>query len=52
MRKLMFAAFAAVVALGLFACDNYDAPTSLRNTFSKQYPTILGNFWGRIKGAK
>ena len=50
MRKLMFAVFAVVVALGLYACDNYDAPTSLRNTFSKQYPTAVDVEWERKHG--
>lgn len=50
MRKFIFTAFAVVAALGLFACDNYDAPTSLRNAFSDKYPTAVDVEWERKRG--
>ena len=50
MRKLMFAAFAVVVALGLFACDDYDAPASMRSTFYSQFPTAVDVEWERKHG--
>ncbi|MBR5865938.1 MAG: PepSY-like domain-containing protein [Alistipes sp.] len=50
MRKLMFAAIAAVVALALYACDNYDAPTSLRNAFYDKYPTAVDVEWEKKRG--
>ena len=50
MRKFMFAAVAFVVALGLFACDKYDAPASLRNTFSTQYPNAVDVEWEKKHG--
>ena len=46
----MFAAIAAVVALALYACDNYDAPTSLRNAFSDKYPTAVDVEWEKKRG--
>ena len=50
MRKLMFAAVAFVVAMGLFACDKYDAPASLRNTFNTQYPNAVDVEWEKKHG--
>lgn len=50
MRKLMFAVFAVVAALGLFACDDYDAPTSMRNTFYDQYPSAVDVEWEKRRG--
>jgi hypothetical protein len=50
MRKFIFAAFAAVVALGLFACDDYNAPTSLRSAFNEKYPTAVDVEWERKRG--
>ena len=46
----MFAAIAAVVALALYACDNYDAPTSLRNAFYDKYPTAVDVEWEKKRG--
>lgn len=46
----MFAAIAAVVALALYACDNYDAPTSLRNAFYEKYPTAVDVEWEKKRG--
>ena len=46
----MFAAIAAVVALALYACDNYDAPTSLRNAFYDKYPTAVDVEWEKNRG--
>ena len=46
----MFAAFAVVAALGLFACDDYDAPASMRNTFYTQYPTAVDVEWEKRHG--
>jgi hypothetical protein len=50
MRKLMFAAFAVVAAMALFACDDYNAPVSLRNTFYDQYPAAVDVEWERKHG--
>ena len=50
MRKLMFAAFAVVAALGLFACDDYDAPTSLRHAFYDKYPNAVDVEWEKKRG--
>jgi hypothetical protein len=50
MRKFIFAAFAAVAALGLFACDDYNAPTSLRHAFYDKYPTAVDVEWERKRG--
>ena len=46
----MFAVIAAVVALALYACDNYDAPTSLRNAFYDKYPTAVDVEWEKKRG--
>lgn len=46
----MFAAIASVVALALYACDNYDAPTSLRNAFYDKYPTAVDVEWEKKRG--
>ena len=46
----MFAAIAAVMALALYACDNYDAPTSLRNAFYEKYPTAVDVEWEKKRG--
>lgn len=50
MRKLIFATFAVVAALGLFACDDYNAPVSMRNAFKEQYPTAVDVEWERKRG--
>ena len=50
MRKLIFATFAVVAALGLFACDDYNAPGSMRNAFKEQYPTAVDVEWERKRG--
>lgn len=50
MRKLIYAAFAIVVALGLFACDDYKAPTSLRSAFAERYPNAVDVEWERKRG--
>ena len=46
----MFAAFAVVAALGLFACDDYDAPTSLRHAFYDKYPNAVDVEWEKKRG--
>ena len=50
MRKLIFATFAVVASLGLFACDDYNAPVSMRNAFKEQYPTAVDVEWERKRG--
>ena len=50
MRKLIYATFAIVVALGLFACDDYKAPTSLRSAFAERYPNAVDVEWERKRG--
>lgn len=44
MRRLMFAIM-TVVALAIVGCDHYDAPTSIRNTFSSEYPSAVDVEW-------
>lgn len=49
MRRLMFAIM-AVVALTVVGCDHYDAPTSIRNAFSTEYPTAVDVEWKSKRG--
>lgn len=49
MRRLMFAIM-AVVALAVVGCDHYDAPTSIRNAFSTEYPTAVDVEWKSKRG--
>lgn len=49
MRRLMFAIM-AVVALTVVGCDHYDAPTSIRNAFSSEYPTAVDVEWKSKRG--
>ena len=50
MRKILFAAIAFIASLGFVACDDYDAPTSMRNAFYDQYPTAVDVEWERKHG--
>lgn len=49
MRRLMFAIM-AVVALTVVGCDHYNAPTSIRNAFSTEYPTAVDVEWKSKRG--
>ncbi|MBR5853975.1 MAG: PepSY-like domain-containing protein [Alistipes sp.] len=49
MRRLMFAIM-AVVALTVVGCNHYDAPTSIRNAFSTEYPTAVDVEWKSKRG--
>ena len=44
MRRLMFAIM-AMVAIAIVGCDHYNAPTSIRNAFSSEYPTAVDVEW-------
>jgi hypothetical protein len=43
-------AIMAVVALTVVGCDHYDAPTSIRNAFSTEYPTAVDVEWKSKRG--
>lgn len=49
MRRLMFAIM-AMVAIAIVGCDHYDAPTSIRNAFSTEYPTAVDVEWKSKRG--
>ena len=40
----------AVVALTVVGCNHYDAPTSIRNAFSTEYPTAVDVEWKSKRG--
>lgn len=50
MRKLLFASIMFVTALGFVACDDYNAPTSMRNAFSERYPNAVDVEWEKKRG--
>lgn len=50
MRKLLFALIMFVTALGFVACDDYNAPTSMRNAFSERYPNAVDVEWEKKRG--
>lgn len=49
MRRLMFAIM-AMVAIAIVGCDHYNAPTSIRNAFSTEYPTAVDVEWKSKRG--
>lgn len=51
MKKILFTAIVALVALAATSCDDhYDAPQSLRDTFNKQYPGAVDVEWEKERG--
>lgn len=50
MRKLFFAFVAIAAVMTFVACDKYEAPQSMRNTFYEDYPTAVDVEWKKKHG--
>ena len=50
MKKFLYSFVTLFLAVTLSACDDYNAPTSLRNTFYESYPNAVDVEWEKKRG--
>lgn len=50
MRKLVFALVAVLATTLVVGCDDYNAPSSMRQAFAERYPTAVDVEWEKKRG--